>query len=823
MTESGGRALNKAMDGEDFISFFRRATIENHKEGIEPFPYQVRLAIEKELPEMLNIPTGLGKTAAVVLSWIWRRRFADEAMKSVTPRRLVYCLPMRVLVEQTVSEINKWLSNLQILGDLAYDPKTLKNGFVEWKKRVPVIVLMGGEDEPKWDDYPERDMIIVGTQDMLLSRALNRGYGMSRYRWPMQFGLLNNDCLWVFDEVQLMGPGTSTSAQLQAFRENMGVFFPTRSLWMSATTEPGWLRTIDFDANSRLESIFTLNGEDKQRPEIIKRLEAKKILRKAEIDPTNSNDIAELIMAERKPNSLTLVVVNTVKRARAIFEAVEKRTKGSGIESVLLHSQFRYEDRKRAIERLLDTSVPDRICVATQVVEAGVNVSAHDLFSDIAPWTSVVQRAGRCNRFGEFDDSKIYWFDVAADGKKESCLPYDIGPIELSRLTLLKLEGCSISPGSIPSLAGIRPKDMVVRKKDILDLFDTTPDLAGNDIDISRFIRDTDDRSAKVFWRDFKEDGWREYMPGPNSIELCPAPIAELRKFLEKNDGYIWDNLDGGWNLVRYARIAPGMTILLDSAKGGYANKTGWNPSSKTKVTVLSAPVQNPADNDRDYDRQSSDDEWKTIAEHTEQVKTSIDGISGSLMIAKEWAAILREGAKWHDAGKAHPEFQKRMLVGTGRSSKEEGPWAKAPKDSWKVRGGGLRKHFRHELLSGLLAQENRCSHLVCYLAAAHHGKVRMSLRSMPDEIVPGDPSKKFARGVWEGDETPKFNLDDSTPVNGWTVDLDCMVLGNEKGSKSWLAKSIELRDDPSIGPFRLAFLEAIMKAADERASGGLP
>lgn len=29
--------------------------------------------------------------------------------------------------------------------------------------------------------------------------ALNRGYGMSRYRWPMHCGLLNNDCRWVMD------------------------------------------------------------------------------------------------------------------------------------------------------------------------------------------------------------------------------------------------------------------------------------------------------------------------------------------------------------------------------------------------------------------------------------------------------------------------------------------------------------------------------------------------------------------------------------------------------------------------------------------------
>ncbi len=98
---------------------------------------------------------------------------------------------------------------------------------------------MGGEDAGEWDIYPEEDAILIGTQDMLLSRALNRGYGMSRYRWPMHFGLLNNDCLWVMDEVQLMGVGVETSAQLDGFRHN--VKMPTIGLcqtwWMSATLD----------------------------------------------------------------------------------------------------------------------------------------------------------------------------------------------------------------------------------------------------------------------------------------------------------------------------------------------------------------------------------------------------------------------------------------------------------------------------------------------------------------------------------------------------------------------------------------------------------
>ena len=83
-------------------------------------------------------------------------------------------------------------------------------------------MLMGGDVDRDWDRYPERDTILIGTQDMLLSRALNRGYAMSRFRWPVQFGLLNNDCLWVMDEVQLMGSGLATTTQLQAFRRKLG-------------------------------------------------------------------------------------------------------------------------------------------------------------------------------------------------------------------------------------------------------------------------------------------------------------------------------------------------------------------------------------------------------------------------------------------------------------------------------------------------------------------------------------------------------------------------------------------------------------------------
>jgi DEAD/DEAH box helicase len=173
-----------------YTDFFRRATrTEEQPDGLTPFPYQDRLAKES-WPELLDVPTGMGKTAAVVLAWLWKRgwreRGCEAAPDTETPRRLVYCLPMRVLVEQTERNACRWLENLAVAG-------------LPGDNKVSVRLLMGGSDDvkkPTWADYPEEDAILIGTQDMLLSRALMRGYGMSRYQWPVHFAWLHNEASW---------------------------------------------------------------------------------------------------------------------------------------------------------------------------------------------------------------------------------------------------------------------------------------------------------------------------------------------------------------------------------------------------------------------------------------------------------------------------------------------------------------------------------------------------------------------------------------------------------------------------------------------------
>lgn len=106
---------------------------------------------------------------------------------------------------------------------------------------------------------------------------------------------------------------------------------------------------------------------------------------------------------------------------------------------------------------------------------------------------------------------------------------------------------------------------------------------------------------------------------------------------------------------------------------------------------------------------------------------------------------------------------------------------------------------------------------LSVYLAAAHHGKVRLSIRSLPKEKSPPDADLLYARAVWDKDEIPPIDLGGVSAARA-TLSLECMQMGRSaSGSPSWAERMLRLRDE--WGPFRLAYLETLLRAADMRAS----
>ncbi len=801
-----------------FDDFFKKAT--GVREG--PYPFQRKFAENQKLYQLVDVPTGLGKTAMAILGWLWRRFHADEVTRKATPRRLVYCLPMRVLVEQTAENARKWVETLRHSGGVP--------------DNAPIHVLMGGEEKTDWAMWPEREAILIGTQDMLLSRALNRGYAASRARWPMEFGLLHNDSLWVFDEIQLMGPGLATTAQLEAFRRLLGSQndHGCGSVWMSATLQRDWLMTVDFDL-SWLGETLRLTEDDFQDERVTALREARKPLQPAKRGINDLTGLAAEILEDHKLGTRTIVVVNTVRRVCDLYDQIAKKWgSASGQRLVLLHSRFRPDDRKAQIDKALADPPPEgTIIVSTQVIEAGVDVNATTLFTELAPWASLVQRFGRCNRKGkESNDAVVYWIDVA----DKDAAPYEAEDLNNAReqlgvLTDVGLRSLNAHPVELPF-----EHTHVIRRKDLIDLFDTTPDLAGNDIDIDRFVREVEDSDVRVFWRAWDRPKGQEPPPNdepaPRHKELCPAPIGEFRDFAKKHSNQVWrwNFLDRMWETADAAKIVPGQVFLVHADAGGYSADRGWTPTSTNRVELVGlpgAPRGEPLDA-TDDDRLSCI-KWQTLAEHGADVQQELDAILQELAFdSRQIAEALRLAARCHDWGKAHEVFQRALPDGAAAS---QTIWAKAA-GKWKPYE---RPHFRHELASALavlLAPENLIPadqrNLVAYLVATHHGKVRLSIRSLPNEKWP-DPAMegsgrqcRFARGVWDGDELPATELGGGVTAPAVTLSLEPMELGlceeePFKDQPSWAERMIRLRD--SLGPFRLAYLEALLRAADWRAS----
>lgn len=776
------------MGSDDFDSFFRLAT------DCEPYPYQRRWAMGNGLPALVSVPTGLGKTAGAVLAWLWRRRFASNEIRQSTPRRLVYCLPMRVLVEQTHASVTGWL---QSLGLLAGD-----------SQGVGVHLLMGGDVDGDWDRFPERDAILIGTQDQLLSRALNRGYAMSRFRWPMQFGLINTDCHWVMDEVQLMGNGLATTAQLQAFRRVLGTCSSVTSTWMSATMRSEWLGTVDLVLAEDAGNALELDTADRGFPQVLQRLEAAKPITGAGFTASKDGKAeAQVVMNRHQEGTLTLVVVNTVKRAATVHAAVGKEKPEA--ELVLVHSRFRPNDRKAQLARLLaDPGEHGTIAVTTQVVEAGVDVSASTLITDLAPWPSLVQRFGRCNRYGSDENAAVIWIDV--DRKKTAAAPYEVDELEHAAG---KLNGLTdVGPASLPEVDTDMKAAHVIRRRDIIDLFDTTPDLAGADIDVSRFIRENDEHHVQVFWRNI-DDAPTDEESGPRPAELCSVSITDLTK-VKGLPEWRWDHLEKGWVRIQWpSELYPGLVLMLRAQDGCYSPDVGWTGKKKDKPEPLVIDQEVPDHNDDDRYAQTT---WQTLAEHTDAVVEELERLLSALPgLSDDWHEALRTAARWHDAGKAHPMFQSAML-GDPPEGDAGVVWAKTARRGVRYK----RRGFRHELGSALAMLAQGHSDLAAYLAAAHHGKVRLSIRSLPHETCDEtDPGRRFARGIWDGETLPETDLGDGTTLPETPLNLSLVELGNSPSGPSWLARTLTLRDDPELGPFRIAYLEVLLRVADWRAS----
>ncbi len=879
------------MDSERFRDFFRTAT------GVErPYPYQERLAFASDDSKLLVFPTGSGKTAAAVFAWLWNRCApCDPALqKDGWPRRLVYCLPMRTLVTQTRDAVDGWLHNLKEASLIRPD--------------VAAYTLMGGNLQEDWELRPEAPTILIGTQDQLLSRALNRGYAMSRRRWPMHFGLLNNDCLWVLDEVQLMGPGLATALQLEAFRTDaidgktyFGTERPCVCWYMSATANRRMLTTREWrrEGGDRRPNDFAfgLSEMEKanqhsplgQRRFATKRLEcqpgwnleedgaAERILEK------HCEMVVALNGAADNVPRRTLVICDRVERARMLFEGLRALASSDDqqIDFVLLHSRFRPPDRDAQMERLRTPNAKKggQIVVATQVVEAGVDVSSGILWSEIAPLPSVIQRLGRLNRAGEFGHagtSPTGWTPIAFivglklpelkpkatkedkekyDREEIKCyLPYERDECKAAFESLQRITDGSpagLETGLRDDLdRALKPPTYSLLRHELLDFFDTDSNVSLGYTDVSPFIRGTDpETDVYVLWRSWDGDE-PPFGFDVQAEEICQVPIWKLKGKGGLETwwrGHVWKGRDIGWQPANSENLFPGATLLLPISAGGYDDATGWTGDSSNHPSDRYEVPTKPTDEEM---LSMLENGWQGLAAHTADVFDEAKGILEGLQVPADspLAKAIVEAVRWHDYGKNVARWQDatRKLANAAGLAWPDGikPIAKFSFNNspnlrektgkeLRIAIRELKRTFapklRHEVASALaLRQHHRRdehtpdSHelLAEYLVMSHHGYVRKVLRDeLPREASRAAFSKSDeVRGIEEGTAVAGCEVLGEKLPDTESLSIECRKMGRcEDDSESWTKSVLRLLDE--FGPFRLAFYEAIVRAADRRAS----
>jgi CRISPR-associated endonuclease/helicase Cas3 len=414
---------------------------------------------KNRLPDALNIPTGLGKTSVIV---IWLIALAlqagavgAQAGHATLPRRLVYIVNRRTVVDQATDIAETLRTRLRAalgngggprsdagvgagtdhddvlarwdagkraaarriaagLNNLAIDPEDNASPLA--------ISTLRGEfaDNGEWCADPARAAIIVGTVDMIGSRLLLSGYGVSRKMRPFHAGLIGQDALLIHDEAHLtpaFGELLRRIAQRQKERNEPR---PLQVMELSATP----LSTEDGDA------VFSLDDVDRAEDEVKRRLEAPKALRvehAAETLQAALDDMADCAFGYAAAQKRVLVYVRSPDHASGIAQRLRGKLGTDRAKCVgLLTGTIRGYERDRLAQTELFKGFRPRVgrtppgqteyLVATSAGEVGIDLDADHLVCDLTTLDSMIQRFGRVNRLGR-GDAAVHVFRLPKDNK----------------------------------------------------------------------------------------------------------------------------------------------------------------------------------------------------------------------------------------------------------------------------------------------------------------------------------------------------------------------------------------------------------------------
>ncbi|MCM3713998.1 CRISPR-associated helicase Cas3' [Alkalihalobacillus oceani] len=337
----------------------------------------------------LSIPTGGGKTLASL-------RYALKHAQQFDKQRIIYIVPFTTIIEQNAQEVRDILedddrvlehhSNVieeevkeEELGDEPDD------GFLTKKEKLKLA-------RDNWD----RPLIFT-TLVQFLNVFYAKGNRNTRRLHNVSHSVI------IFDEVQKV-PTKCVSLFNEAL--NFLKNFAHCSILLCTATQP----TLEKVKHSLLKE---------RDGEIVRNLgEVTAAFKRVDIvdksaKPIGSEELAGWINEEIEEWRNVLVILNTKSAVKRLFQLLKDSTVPVFHLSTSMCAAHRKEQLDK-IKGMLEKEIPF-ICVTTQLIEAGVDISFKRVIRSLAGLDSIAQAAGRCNRHGKDPLGNVYVIDHAEE------------------------------------------------------------------------------------------------------------------------------------------------------------------------------------------------------------------------------------------------------------------------------------------------------------------------------------------------------------------------------------------------------------------------
>lgn len=317
----------------------------------------------------LTVPTGGGKTLSSL-------RFALNHAKKHNLKRIIYILPYTTIIEQ----------NAKVIRDVL----DCNNELLEYHSNV-IEETKSEENElltQKWD-YP----IIFTTMVQYLNTFYARG--------TQDIRRLHNLCdsIIIFDEIQkvpikCISLFNSSVNFLNKVCNSTAILCSATQPQLFETKTPV-IKQTDCEIVSNVFECF-------------KNLKRITVIDKRITGGYSYEMVGDFISDLTKDNNSILVVANTISTAENIYEKV--KIQSNDFKIYLLSTRLCSAHRKMLIKEIKEKLLKNEkiICVSTQLIEAGVDISFDTVVRSLCGLDSIAQATGRANRHGESDIKNSY-------------------------------------------------------------------------------------------------------------------------------------------------------------------------------------------------------------------------------------------------------------------------------------------------------------------------------------------------------------------------------------------------------------------------------